>query len=48
MVDEIILNEAQKVSAARVAPDFLESDCDENDLYQFDKMSLEETKEKLE
>ena len=43
-MDEIILNETQKVSAARVAPEFLESDCDENDRYQVDKMSLEDTK----
>ena len=41
MVDEILLNETQKLSAAREVPEFLDSDCDENDLYQVDKMSLE-------
>ena len=46
-VDEILLTENQKVSAAREAPEFLDSDYDENDLYQVYKMSLEETKEKL-
>ena len=47
-MDEILLNETPKVSAAREAPEFLDSDYDENNLYHFDKMSLEETKEKLE
>ena len=46
-VDEILLSENQKVSASREAPEFLDSDYDENDLYQVYKMSLEETKEKL-
>ena len=46
-VGEILLTENQKLSAAREAPEFLDSDYDENDVYQVDKMSLEETKEKL-
>ena len=46
-LDEILLTENQKVSAAREAPEFLDSDYDENYLYQVDKMSLEDTKEKL-
>ena len=41
MVDEILINEKQKLSAAREVPECLDSDCDENDLYQVDKMSLE-------
>ena len=40
VVDEIILNETQKVSAAREAPSFLESDYDEKCLYQVERMSL--------
>ena len=48
VVDEIRLNETQKVSTEREAPEFLDSDFDENDLYQDEKMSLKETKEKLE
>ena len=47
VVDEILLNETKKVSAAREAPGFLDSDCDENELYQVEKMSLEETKNKF-
>ena len=43
-VDEILLTENQKVSAAREAPEFLDSDYNGNDLYQVEKMSLEETK----
>ena len=46
-VDEILINEAQKVSAVREAPEFLDSDYDDNGLYQVDKMRLEETKEKI-
>ena len=46
-VDEIVLNGTQKVSAAREAPEVLDSDYDEKNLYQVDKMSLKETKEKL-
>ena len=42
------MHETQKVSAAKEAPGFLESDYDEKKLYQVENMSLEETKEKLE
>ena len=43
-MDEILL--PQKLSATNhEAPEFLDSDYDANDLYQVDKMSLEETKE---
>ena len=48
MVYEIILHETQKVSAAKEAPDFSESGYDENELNQVEKMSLEDTREKLE
>ena len=48
MVDDILINETQKVSAERKAPGFLNSGCNENDLYQVDKISLEESKEKIE
>ena len=47
VVDDIILYETQKVSAAREATEVLDSDCDENYLYQVDKMILENIKEKL-
>ena len=47
MVDEILLNETQKVSAARGAPEFLDSDCDEKNLYQAEKMILKIIKIKL-
>ena len=40
-VDKILLNETQKVSAVREAPEFWYSDYDEKDLYQVDKISLE-------
>ena len=43
MVNEILLNE-KKVSAARESPEVLDSDCDENNLYQVEKMRLEDTK----
>ena len=47
-MDEIALNETQKVSATNYeAPEFLDSEYDANYLYQVDKMSLEEIKEKL-
>ena len=48
MVDEILLHETQKLSAAREAPEFWDSDYDKNDLNQVECMRLEETKEKLE
>ena len=47
-VNDIILNETQQFSPARKAKDVLDSDCDENDIYQVEKMCLEDTKEKLE
>ena len=43
-VGEILLNETQRVSAEREAPEFLDSDCNDNYLYQADKINLEETK----
>ena len=46
-MDEIIINKTQKLSAAREASAFLDSDYYSNNFYQVDKMSLEETKEKL-
>ena len=46
-VDEILINETQKLSAEREAQEFLDSDYDDNNLYQVYKMSLEETKQKL-
>ena len=47
-MDEIIPNKTQKISAANhEAPEFMDSDYDTNNLYQFDKMSLEETEENL-
>ena len=46
-VDEILLNENKKVSAEKEAPAYVESNFDENELYQIDNMSLDETKEKL-
>ena len=45
-MDEILPK--QKVSAPNhEEPEFLDSDYDANDLYEVEKMSLEETKEKL-
>ena len=39
MVDEILLNETQKIIATNhEAPEILDSDYDKNDLYQVDKM----------
>ena len=37
-MDDIIINETQKVSAAREAPEFLDPDFDENNVYQVYKM----------
>ena len=48
VVDRIILNETQKLSSAREAQGFLEPDYDADDLYKVKRMSLEETKERLE
>ena len=47
MVDKILLNETQKLSAAREAPEFWDSDYDDNYLYQVERMSLEDNKEKI-
>ena len=47
-MNEILLNETQKLSSTREAPEFLDSDYDEKDLYQVERVSIEETKEKLE
>ena len=41
VVGEILLNETQKLSAVKEVPEFLDSDYDENNLYQVEKMSLE-------
>ena len=46
-VDEILLHENKKVSAAKEAPEFLESDNDENELYHIYNISLCDTKEKI-
>ena len=47
-MDEILLNETQKVSAKNhEVTNFLDSDYDAKYLYQVDKMSLEDTKDKL-
>ena len=42
MVDDILLNKTQQVSAARETPEILDSDWNENDL------GHEKTKEKIE
>ena len=47
-MDGTLLHKTQKVSAVKEAPEFLESDYDENKIYQVENMILEETKEKLE
>ena len=48
-MDEILLNGTKKVSAGNhEATEFWENDYDENDLYQVENISLNETKEKLE
>ena len=46
-MDEILLNEPKTLSAVNhEAPEFLENGCDENDMYQVENMSLDDTKEK--
>ena len=45
MVDDILLNETQKVSAMSESPTCLDYDFDKNDLNQVEKMSLEDIKE---
>ena len=47
-VDEILLHETKKVSAAKEAPEVFEYYYDKNKLYQVKNMSLEDTKEKRE
>ena len=47
-VDEILLNETQKVSATKEGPGFLESSYDENILYQVEKVIFEDIKETIE
>ena len=37
VVDNILLNETQKLSAAMESPEFLNCDCDENHLYYIEK-----------
>ena len=46
-MDGILLHETQKVSAVKEAPACFKCDYDENELYQLENMSLEDTKEKL-
>ena len=46
-MDEILLHETQKVSAAKEAPSFLEYDYDDSKIYQVGNMNLEETNIKL-
>ena len=49
MVDELHIVESKKVRAVNhEAPEFLENDYDENNLYQVENMILGETKEKIE
>ena len=49
MVDELCIVESKQVRAVNhEAPECLESDYHENDLYQVENMSLDETKEKIE
>ena len=47
-MNEILLNETQKVNASRKGPEFLDSDYDDDYIYQIESMSIEETKEKNE
>ena len=48
MVDGILLNETKKLSAVNhEAPEFLENDYNDNDLYEVENKSLDETKAKL-
>ena len=46
-MEHILLNETQKLRAAREEPEFLDSDYDAKNLYQVDKISLEDTKKNL-
>ena len=47
-MDEILLHENKKVITAKEAPENIQSDFDENNLYQIENMSLEDTNEKIE
>ena len=47
MVYEILINEIQKVSSARESQELLDSYYDENNIYQVERISLEETKGNL-
>ena len=46
-MDDILLNETQKIRAAREEPELLDSDYNAKNLYQVDKLSLEDTKKHL-
>ena len=46
VVDEVLLHETKKLSAAKEAPVFLESDYDENKLYHKENISFDDTKNK--
>ena len=47
MVNEILLNETKKVSAAKEAPEFSDFGYDKNDLYQLEKLVLKRRKKNL-
>ena len=47
VADEFLFNETKKLSAAREAPENLDSDYDENYLYQVEKRVLKRLKKKL-
>ena len=48
MVDELRVVESKKLSAVNhEAKEFLESDYNENNLYQLENMSLDDTKENI-
>ena len=47
VVDQILLHKTQKVSAVREAPELLESYNDEKDVYEVERLSLEETNKTL-
>ena len=47
MVYEILLYETQKLGAAKEAPEFLDPEYDDNEMYQDGIMSLEDNKENL-
>ena len=41
VVDEILLHETQKISSAREAHEFWDSDYDDNKIYQVERTSIE-------